>query len=42
MNQVAEKLDQPKIEISAVLPKDIYLVWKYIDKFLERSCRRSN
>jgi hypothetical protein len=24
MNQVAEKLDQPKIEISAVLPKDIY------------------
>jgi hypothetical protein len=27
MNQVAEKLDQDKIEISAVLPKDIYLVW---------------
>ena len=42
MNQVAEKLDQPKIEISAVLPKDIYLIWKYIDKFLEKSCRRSN
>lgn len=42
MNQVAKKLDQPKIEISAVLPKDIYLIWKYIDKFLEKSCRRSN
>ena len=42
MNQVAQKLEQPKIEISAVLPKDIYLVWKYIDKFLKRSCRRSN
>ena len=42
MNQVAKKLDQPKIEISAVLSKDIYLIWKYIDKFLEKSCRRSN
>jgi hypothetical protein len=34
--------EDKKIECSAVLPKDIYLVWDQIDKFLERSCRRSN
>ena len=41
MNQVAEKLDN-KIQISAILPADIYLIWKDINKFLERSCKRSN
>ena len=34
MNQVAQRIEMEeheKIECSAVLPKDIYLVWKYID-----------
>ena len=41
MNEPAKKLEN-NIEISAVLPSDIYLVWKYVDKFLERACKRSN
>jgi|TARA_R110000796_G_scaffold106751_1_gene217253 hypothetical protein len=41
MNQVAKKLEN-NIQVSAVFPKDIYLIWKYINKFLERSCKRSN
>jgi hypothetical protein len=45
MNWAAQQIEieeDKKIECSAVLPKDIYLVWNQIDKFLERSCRRSN
>jgi hypothetical protein len=45
MNWAAQQIEMEeheKIECSAVLPKDIYLIWKYIDKFLERSCKRSN
>ena len=45
MNQVAQHIEMEeheKIEFSAVLPKDVYLVWKYVDKFLKRSCKRSN
>ena len=34
MNQVAEKLDN-KIQISAILPADIYLIWKDINKFVD-------
>tara|TARA_R110000765_G_scaffold377590_1_gene468483 strand:+ start:43 stop:504 length:462 start_codon:yes stop_codon:yes gene_type:complete len=41
MNQVAEQINN-KIQISAVLPKDIFLIWTDINKFLERSCKRSN
>jgi len=41
MNQPAQKLEN-SMQVSAVLPKDVYLVWKYINKFLERSCKRSN
>ena len=41
MNQVAEKLEN-SIEVSAVLPQNIYLIWKNVKKYLERSCKRSN
>ncbi len=41
MNQVAVKTES-NIQISAVLPADIFLIWKHINKFLERSCKRSN
>ena len=41
MNQVAINLEN-NIQISAVLPTDVYLIWKHINKFLERSCKRSN
>ena len=41
MNQPVQKLEN-SMQVSAVLPKDVYLVWKYINKFLERSCKRSN
>jgi hypothetical protein len=41
MNEAALEA-KDNIEISAVLPTDIFLIWKYVDKFLERSCKRSN
>tara|TARA_R100000544_G_C2226999_1_gene61470 strand:- start:3510 stop:3980 length:471 start_codon:yes stop_codon:yes gene_type:complete len=41
MNQAAKKLEI-NMQVSAVLPQDIYLIWKDINKFLERSCKRSN
>jgi hypothetical protein len=41
MNQVAKSLNN-EIKFSAILPKDVFVVWKHIDKYLERSCKRSN
>ena len=41
MNQLAQKLDN-EIKFSAILSKNIFVVWKHIDKYLERSCKRSN
>jgi len=41
MNEPALNIEN-NIEISAVLPTDIYLIWKYVEKFLERACKRSN
>ena len=41
MNEPVQKLEN-SMQVSAVLPKDIYLIWKHINKFLERSCKRSN
>jgi hypothetical protein len=41
MNEPALNIEN-NIEISAVLPTDIYLIWKYVEKFLKRACKRSN
>ena len=40
MNQPATKLDTYKF--SAILPDDVFKVWKDIKKYIERSCKRSN
>ena len=41
MNEPALNIEN-NIEISAVLPTDVYLIWNYVEKFLERACKRSN
>tara|TARA_A100001015_G_scaffold269884_1_gene321939 strand:+ start:104 stop:574 length:471 start_codon:yes stop_codon:yes gene_type:complete len=40
MSMAAQKTES-MIEVSAVLPADVPLVWNYIVKYLDKSCRRS-
>ena len=45
MNQVAEKIEeevQEDFEISLMPSDKMTLVWEQCEKFLEKSCKRSN